>query len=174
MIIEDWLLIISGIIFGVIIWDLYRHRRIAKRIAEAQKMETVGRLAGGVAHDFNNMLAGINSAADYIKLKLGPDHELNKYAEHISQAMNAHPLANLCKYWKMRKTYHLSASCYLFAINKWIINQFYRNISIDNWCCFLIGNNIISFCKRYISYFFWICFTIGICIIINSYICYNF
>lgn len=56
-----------------------------------------------------------------------PKYELNKYAKHISQAMNTHPFANLCKYWKMRKTYHLSASCYLFAINKWIINKQKKN-----------------------------------------------
>ena len=56
-----------------------------------------------------------------------PKYELNKYAEHISQAMNVQPLANLCKYWRMHKTYHLSASCYLFAINKWVINKQKRN-----------------------------------------------
>ena len=56
-----------------------------------------------------------------------PKYELNKYAEHISQAKNVQPLANLCKYWRMHKTYHLSASCYLFAINKWVINKQKRN-----------------------------------------------
>ena len=56
-----------------------------------------------------------------------PKYELNKYAEHISIAMSSHPLGNLYKYWKMRKRYHLSASCYLFAINKWIINKQKRN-----------------------------------------------
>lgn len=71
MIIEDWLLIFMALALVIVIWDVIRHRRMAKRIAEAQKMESIGRLAGGIAHDFNNMLAGISSAADFIKLKLG-------------------------------------------------------------------------------------------------------
>lgn len=83
MIIEDWLLIFMALALVIVIWDVIRHRRMAKRIAEAQKMESIGRLAGGIAHDFNNMLAGISSAADFIKLKLGKKHELYRYAQII-------------------------------------------------------------------------------------------
>lgn len=52
-----------------------------------------------------------------------PKYELNKYAVHISEAMATSPFASLYKYWKMRKTYCLSTSTYLFAINKWVINK---------------------------------------------------
>ncbi len=49
-------------------------------------MEVVGQLAGGVAHDFNNVLAVIMGYSDLIVQDLGPDHPLQKYVEEIRLA----------------------------------------------------------------------------------------
>jgi two-component system cell cycle sensor histidine kinase/response regulator CckA len=46
--------------------------RLEAQYRQAQKMESIGRLAGGVAHDFNNMLAIINGYADLVMMKLNP------------------------------------------------------------------------------------------------------
>jgi two-component system cell cycle sensor histidine kinase/response regulator CckA len=61
-------------------------KRLEAQFIEAQKMEVVGQLAGGVAHDFNNVLAVIMGYSDLIVQDLGPSHPLQKYIEEVRHA----------------------------------------------------------------------------------------
>jgi signal transduction histidine kinase len=61
-------------------------RRLEAQFIEAQKMEVIGQLAGGVAHDFNNILAVIMGYGDLLTSELPSDSPLLKYTEEIQQA----------------------------------------------------------------------------------------
>lgn len=59
---------------------------IEKRTAQlyhSQKMEAIGQLAGGVAHDFNNIITAVSGYAHLIFMKLPPDDPLRHFAEQI-------------------------------------------------------------------------------------------
>lgn len=56
------------------------------KLMQAQKVETIGLMAGGVAHDLNNILSGIVSYPDLLLLKLPADSNLIKPIEEIKEA----------------------------------------------------------------------------------------
>ena len=71
----------------------HEHKLLKEQRLLAQRMETVGRLAGGVAHDFNNLLTAIMGYAHVGSKNLDPDDTIHAYFEGIQQA--AQRAANL-------------------------------------------------------------------------------
>ena len=65
---------------------LAERERFEEQLLQVQKMESIGRLAGGVAHDFNNLLTPIISYAQLCKMNLGTDDPLYSNLEEIEKA----------------------------------------------------------------------------------------
>ena len=65
---------------------LNREREQDTQLRQAQKMEAIGQLAGGVAHDFNNILTGIYGGCDELLRHLDTSSPLCKFVEDILQA----------------------------------------------------------------------------------------
>jgi hypothetical protein len=66
--------------------DVTSRKSLEAQLAQAQKMETVGRLAGGIAHDFNNLLGVMTGYGELLRRRLAGDERLRKYAEDIIKA----------------------------------------------------------------------------------------
>jgi len=66
--------------------DITERKLLEEQLRQAQKMEAVGRLAGGVAHDFNNALSVINGYSELLQLALPTEVTLRKQAEEIQKA----------------------------------------------------------------------------------------
>ncbi len=66
--------------------DVSERALLERQLRQAQKMEAIGQLAAGVAHDFNNILTVIQGQAGLLKQKLGGNGVETKALEHITTA----------------------------------------------------------------------------------------
>ena len=67
--------------------DITERRALEERLRQSQKLEAIGRLAGGVAHDFNNILMSILGSADLMLMELPEDAQAIGEATEIKESV---------------------------------------------------------------------------------------
>jgi len=112
--------------------DITERRRLEAQLHQAQKMEAIGRLAGGVSHDFNNLLTSIMGYTELALLALHPGDPIRSDLEGIQKT--AERAANL--------TRQLLAFARKQVINPTVLNLNDLILNVDKMLRRLIGEDI--------------------------------
>ena len=76
----------DGPIYTSLATNLSEFDHMQERLLQAEKLESIGRLAGGLAHDFGNMLTPVLTYSELVSRALDPKHELQAYLKEIQRA----------------------------------------------------------------------------------------
>ena len=95
--------------------DITAKKRIEAQFLRAQRMESIGTLAGGVAHDLNNMLAPIMMAVDLLRLTVTEKHALSIISTSTSAPDAARRWCDRCSpshaVWKGNASFSIQRTC---------------------------------------------------------------
>ena len=123
--------------------DITEHKLLTHQLYHSQKLDAVGQLAGGVAHDFNNMLGGIIGFAELLLGNIQNDEKLKSYCNNIintgenaanltSQLLSfARKGKNISTPISIHKTIDSAITLLKRSINKRINIKTYYNASSD-------------------------------------------
>ncbi|BBM88164.1 ATP-binding protein [Candidatus Uabimicrobium amorphum] len=122
-----------------ILRDVTEKMALEEQLQRAQRMEAMGLLAGGVAHDLNNILSGLLGYPDLLLMKLPPDSPLCKYLHGIKEsAERASDVVNDLLALARRENYSMEpipinriAEDYLHSLDFQAIKNRYPNVDID-------------------------------------------
>jgi len=73
-------------VFSAYVEDMTQHSALEQQVRQVQKLEAVGRLAGGMAHDFNNVLVVIKLSTELMLDQITPESPFSKLLLQISNA----------------------------------------------------------------------------------------
>ena len=76
----------GGILWHGFLTDITRNKETDETLKRTQKMDALGKLTGGIAHDYNNMLGVVLGYADLLKEMLSEQPDLQNYADQIIHA----------------------------------------------------------------------------------------
>ncbi len=101
----------NGEIIGIVLVfrDVTDEYELQEQLIQSQKIEAIGQLAGGVAHDFNNMLVGILASAEMLALELAEDSDKFELCNIIiNTSLRAADLTSQLLTFSRKGTLHLS------------------------------------------------------------------
>ncbi|UCF01196.1 MAG: PAS domain S-box protein [Deltaproteobacteria bacterium] len=115
--------------------DINELKNLQARLLEAQKMEAIATLAGGIAHEFNNALGAVIPNADLLRMRFPDNEEIIKYVQplHSSAKRMAHLTNQLLAYARGGKyfTQHISLSGFVRDTLPLITHSFDPDIQVE-------------------------------------------